>query len=194
MWEPWVNFKEVLKNKELYAEKFCEGNKELYELLITLWNKGIEMVGCCIGHGKRPAYVGFSLKKNKEEILKILSNLPKDEIRIGFTCQGNMKGTGIYQVSKESEKDIFKETKESLNKNGKPDKKLKEMVEYIDNLNIGDDYLNIRMKYLKGNLKTQIITTDPKKIKLLQKIINMKKNITFIILIFNRVIFKPGIA
>ena len=176
---PRVNFEEILKNKELYAEKFCEGNKELYELLITLWNKGIETVGCCIGHGKRPAYVGISLKKNKEEILKILSNLPKDEIRIGFTCQENMKGTGIYQVSKESEKNIFKEIKESLNKNGKPDEKLKEMVEYIDNLNLGDDYLNIRMKYLKGNLMTQIITTDPKKIEVLPKDYKYEKKYNF---------------
>ncbi len=38
------------EQKEFLAFNFCEGNKELKDLLSTLWDKKIATIGCCSGH------------------------------------------------------------------------------------------------------------------------------------------------
>ena len=61
------------QQKYKFAESFCEGSIELKNLLLKMWDNGIETYGCCIGHdnGLKP-YLFFETKNFKSEKLKTL--------------------------------------------------------------------------------------------------------------------------
>ncbi len=58
--EGYVDFKEVLKEKQKYARIFSEGCPRLKDLLLKLWDVDIETLGCCAGHDDDESYRQFS--------------------------------------------------------------------------------------------------------------------------------------
>ncbi len=172
----YSKFEEILKNKEKYAEQFNEGNKDLYKLLLELWNRNIETVGCCTGHNKTQAYIAFSLENDYNKILNLLSSIPKEKIRIGFVKQetrGKSGCVGIHTLDKEYNKTFFKEIIEILDKKEKDDF-LEKVMNYIIKLKIGEDYINIRIFYKNKTRKIRIVTTSPDKILILPKDAKLK--------------------
>ena len=56
--------------QQKYAYKFAEGSEDLYNLLLTLWNKNIYTLGCCSGHKDNDnAYFSYMLTNEEGRIL-----------------------------------------------------------------------------------------------------------------------------
>lgn len=49
----------ILMNKEFWADKFCEKNSILKELLLYCWSSNIYTSSCCIGHEKEYPFIVF---------------------------------------------------------------------------------------------------------------------------------------
>ena len=169
-----ISKEEVLKNKEYYAELWCERNKDLRQVLLFLWNKGIWTCGCCSGHnGQKQAYVGLEIGDNYKTILKVLSAVNKENIIISFVVSSYKKIVGLKANTEEVFKKILKmEYKEN-------DKDLEQIMKYI--LTLNSTYANVRLHYKNNKFNLYINTSDKKLItKLKEKydfmIINEKNN------------------
>jgi hypothetical protein len=102
----YVNFDRVLLNPKMYAEKFCEGNTALQQLLLRCWNNNIETLACCIGHEQDegdydPAYIMMYISyERKTLIYRILASVYNMEnvlMTIGNSCyRGNNNDIFLY--------------------------------------------------------------------------------------------------
>ena len=171
--KPNFNFDEILSNKEKYALEYCEGNADLYKLLIKLWDNNIETVGCCSGHDLKKAYVGISLEKNIDIILKILSSVKKDDILISFTSNGICRNVSIKNTNHSREHNFFIDVINALDEND-ISKEIADIIDYI--LNFKDGYINIRLFY-KNNKQNMFLATN--NLELIEK---LKNDYEFVIL------------
>lgn len=68
------SMQEINKDREHAAKEFCEGNINLYNLLLLLWNNNFETKACCNGHinnvnKEHGPYISLVITKEKLEIL-----------------------------------------------------------------------------------------------------------------------------
>lgn len=140
---------DVFKNKENYANIWCEGNEDLKQVLLFLWNKNIWTCGCCSGHnGLKRAYVGLEIEDNHDTILKLLSSIEKENIIISFMTSKLKKIVSI----KGNDKDIFKLI--LMAKYQENDKILEKAMRYV--LNSNSKYTNLRLHYKASKLNIYI--------------------------------------
>lgn len=79
-----MDYKDVMKDKAMYAYIFSEGNKHLESLLNFCFNNNIETFACCKGHIDNKnsfPYVGFAFLDNEKLIYSnLISLLSKSKI------------------------------------------------------------------------------------------------------------------
>ena len=149
----------VLNDKKKYASLFCEGNSDLYAVLMKLWNNGFKTVGCCGGHNDNSDYVGIALNKNKKQIINLLSAISKKDICIVFTAKDDNKNISIKKRNKESNNNIFKEILEVFDKN-EIDEDIVKITNYI--MDFKDGYINIRLYFENGKMDVYVNTDNQK--------------------------------
>lgn len=104
-----LNIIEILDNKNYWADKFCENNKTLKELLLFCWGNSISTVSCCIGHEKEDApFIVFEYNKtNLKKIGNLIDKcLKKEDIYISIT-KGTSFVNNICITSDNTNPDIF---------------------------------------------------------------------------------------
>ena len=128
------------EEKLAQAREFAEGSKELEEILLTLWDNGIQTIGCCSGHeGKGFPNITFYANNIDDKILrKILvglytqpdyltisasagqvSNVKPRDLNIAFSLNKGSDLSGVLKAlkdvfSKEVSPETFKEQYHNL--------------------------------------------------------------------------------
>lgn len=120
------------EQKAEQAKEFSEGNKDLEDILLFLWSKGIKTIACCKGHENhgRP-YVFFHINKIDDKVFRRilvgLSDIQKCESEISA---GRLPEIGFressFSISLENQnvqdfKKILKVLKEALNNELSPE-------------------------------------------------------------------------
>ena len=87
-----LNSNNITKDKRNeYAELFAEGNEQLKNILLKLWERGIDTYACCAGHGEpRWPYIFLNIEKFLNSdfeslIAKILTYSKKYNLCFGFS-------------------------------------------------------------------------------------------------------------
>lgn len=101
-----LNLKKLtIKEKNQFAEDFSEGSKELKNLLLKMWDNGIETIACCAGHengtGKLKIlspYISFYIDNfNNENLKRIVSEIidgcSKGVIGLSFSIRNDRKAS-----------------------------------------------------------------------------------------------------
>lgn len=144
-----VDFDEILKDVDRYAKIFSENEIKLEETLKLLWKNGYETIGCCKGHKKESAYIGFSIK-DTEKIINLLSSLEKKNIIISFL---KFNGSINCSIKSYNKSDIFTNISNSINQKNS-DNKIKEILNKLEKIET-NDFINIHL-YYKDSSKPDI--------------------------------------
>lgn len=135
-----VEMNEILKNKEKYAELFCEGDKDLKELLLWSWKNSISTQACCCGHG-HVGYISFQIvEKNYDLFLYLYETFRHKKgydmyiypTQFGVYLKGSKEETNFVDILT-----ILKSFKKVENS------KIQELLEIIDSNNKFVNYIKI---------------------------------------------------
>lgn len=89
-------------DKESIAKQFSEGDIQLQNCLIKLWDKGIKTVACCRGHDeKQSAYISLMFDIRSEQLIDDICNYMycqenTDEIELDFFFDNGNNTFAIY--------------------------------------------------------------------------------------------------
>ena len=156
------NFLEEMKNilldKDNYAKKFAEGNIDLENALLSLWDKGYCTTACCAGHetvetesyiyNNDPAIVVY-YENDVEKEISLISSLDKNNIKsIDIFSEHNcITFTGI----KDNKSLFFKDFSKDYDKF---DDNYKLLMEF----SLNND-LDVDISYNNGEIEKIMITT-----------------------------------
>ncbi len=160
-----LEFKEVLKNKEYYAELFSEENKDLKNLLFNLWENNIETYMCCVGHVEDDAaYIMLYLPFNDPKIYNIINSvitLKDVQIRLGKEHKTEKL---LIDIRSFSNNFFFKKINDNLNNVKEVKPEIKNIISVLEKFNykttdlyyeiINNKFgqkLNVYLNYTKGS-------------------------------------------
>ena len=107
-----------LEEKRVQAKEFAEGSKELEDLLMFLWENGIQTIGSCSGHnGERFPDVSFYAKNIDDKTLrKIMVGLNSQQDVYSIDASAGYYGREIYIgiVLKKDKNASFENTLKSI--------------------------------------------------------------------------------
>lgn len=173
-----VSLDELKNNQENFAENFSEGNPNLKRLLLTLWDKNIETVGCCAGHELETGYENANIGIKFDNIINYLPALINKliqtnlDFRIGFNLGTNNGGklTGFTIKDPKDTNELFitlTDELKKLNEESFDDKCFDEVVEImkiIKDRNLGfypgTDYSDIFQIHYHNLDKVFILVTN----------------------------------
>lgn len=87
-----VEFSQI-EDYQKAAKDFAEGNRELEQLLLNCFSKGIKTIACCGGHEdkNRKPYISFSYSSENEQLIYAIISKLKDS---GFNFRYNKRSNG----------------------------------------------------------------------------------------------------
>ena len=152
-----VCINDLIQQKEKFAKMFSEGNNNLEICLLKLWNNNIYTIGCCAGHSEKVPYIGIDLNNsNINNVITLLNNLKKDNIKLTFTSNTITHYVGIKGIDI-NDKTIFNNITDSINNISKSDE-FKEQINEILNWNNG--YINYQYIYKNNILVSKYCATN----------------------------------
>lgn len=149
-----LEMEEVLENKEKWAKIFSEGNEELEQLLLNLWQHNIDTYMCCTGHeyGDTPYIVMYIPFENKEMIYKIINSIYNEEhvlIKLGKEYQ---KKELMIDIRSYVSPDFFAPINNSLNKEVSKNEINKEIIKAVELLsNFSHDNYDLYWDMINNN-------------------------------------------
>ena len=136
-----VEFKEVLKNKNHYAELFAEGSRELKDFLLFCFNNNIETNACCRGHIDEemiyglPQYVKFNIDNNKIEhlnfVIEVAYEIPGVYLDIAKKFNDDFLSLWLLTYMNDSAEKMFDQIKKRIKNNDINKKEYREEIKSI---------------------------------------------------------------
>lgn len=159
------NFKRILMSKKTYARKFSEKDENLYNLLLTCFNKRIETVACCAGHEERDAikkpYITFRLNAHTRPYLDNIIGVI-DMTNLIVTFDVNNKGHKKLTIKTLDANNRLFERIEKLIENEPKPRDIEEDAMKVFNFvaDLKGKNTNIKMIYTEGGIKYYVNTSD----------------------------------